>query len=34
MNCRHMPHGLAAGLMSVATAKARIWGISGRFIDA
>jgi len=23
MNCRHMPHGLAGGLMSVATARAR-----------
>ena len=29
-----MPHGLAGGLMSVATARARIWGISGRLMEA
>lgn len=30
MNCLHIPHGLAGGMISLATAKALTFGISGR----
>ena len=29
-----MPHGLAGGLISVETARARIWGRAGRAMEA
>lgn len=34
MNCLHIPQGLAGGDISVLTARPRIIGRSGRFIDA
>jgi hypothetical protein len=34
MNCRHIPHGDEGGLMSVATASARIVGMDGRANEA